>query len=76
MEAPHEGTTDMKDIAPIQSEPAYEEAITEARRLWGAAPNTEDGNRLDALLVLVDDYENKNYAIAPPEVTYLDEQNK
>jgi HTH-type transcriptional regulator / antitoxin HigA len=66
MEVPHGGTTDMKDIAPIQSEVAYEEAITEVRRLWGAALNTEDGNRLDFLLVLVDDYENKNHAIEPP----------
>jgi HTH-type transcriptional regulator/antitoxin HigA len=67
MEVPHEGTTDMKDIAPIQSEVAYEEAITAVRRLWGADPDTEAGNRLDALLILVADYENENYAIEPPD---------
>jgi hypothetical protein len=29
----YEGTTDMKDIAPIQDEAAYEEAITAVRHL-------------------------------------------
>jgi HTH-type transcriptional regulator/antitoxin HigA len=67
MEVPHEGSKDMKDIAPLQGEAAYEEAITAIRRLLGAAPDTEDGNRLDALLVLVDDYEDKNHIIEPPE---------
>jgi HTH-type transcriptional regulator/antitoxin HigA len=62
----------MQDIAPIQDEAAYEEAITAVRHLWGADPGTEDGNRLDVLLVLVDDYENRNYAIEPPEATQLD----
>lgn len=57
----------MKDIAPIQGETAYEEAITAVRHLRGADPNTEEGNRLDALLVLVDDYETKNHAIEPPD---------
>jgi HTH-type transcriptional regulator/antitoxin HigA len=39
---------------------------------YGADPGTEDGNRLNVLLVLVDDYENKNHAIEPPEATQLD----
>jgi antitoxin component HigA of HigAB toxin-antitoxin module len=29
----------MKDIAPIQDEAAYEEAIAAVRRLWGADPH-------------------------------------
>jgi antitoxin component HigA of HigAB toxin-antitoxin module len=38
---------------------------------YGADPGTEDGNRLNVLLVPVDDYENKNHAIEPPEPTQL-----
>jgi HTH-type transcriptional regulator / antitoxin HigA len=57
----------MKDIVPIRNEAAYEEAIDEVRRLWGAEPNTKEGNRLDVLMVLVDDYENKHHAIDPPD---------
>jgi len=57
----------MKDIVPIRDEAAYEEAIAEVRRLWGAQPDTREGNRLDVLLVLVDDYENRNHAIEPPD---------
>jgi HTH-type transcriptional regulator/antitoxin HigA len=57
----------MKAIVPIHDEAAYESAINEVRRLWGAEPNTEEGNRLDVLMVLVDDYENRNHAIEPPD---------
>jgi HTH-type transcriptional regulator / antitoxin HigA len=42
---------------PIRSEEHHREALAEIERLWGAAPDTEDGRRLDVLMVLVDDYE-------------------
>ena len=57
----------MKEIVPIRNEADHEAAIAEVRRLWGAEPGTSDGNRLDVLLVLVDDYENKNHPIEPPD---------
>lgn len=57
----------MKEMLPIRNESAYEAAVLDVRRLWGAEPDTVEGNRLDVLLVLVDDYENKNHAINPPE---------
>jgi HTH-type transcriptional regulator / antitoxin HigA len=57
----------MKDIVPIRDEATYDDAITEVRRLWGAKPDTDDGNRLDVLMVLVEDYENRNHAIEPPD---------
>jgi HTH-type transcriptional regulator / antitoxin HigA len=57
----------MKDIVPIRDEDAYDDAIAEVRRLWGAEPDTDDGNRLDVLMVLVEDYENRNHAIEPPD---------
>jgi HTH-type transcriptional regulator/antitoxin HigA len=52
---------------PIQNEAGYEAANAEVRRLWGAEPGTVDGNRLDLLLVLIHAYEDKHYAIEPPD---------
>jgi HTH-type transcriptional regulator/antitoxin HigA len=57
----------MKDIVPIRDEATYDDAIAEVRRLWGAEPDTDEGNRLDVLMVLVEDYENRNHAIEPPD---------
>ena len=57
----------MKDIVPIRNEADYEVSIAEVRRLWGAQAGTRDGDRLDVLMVLVDDYERKYHAIEPPD---------
>jgi HTH-type transcriptional regulator/antitoxin HigA len=46
---------------------AYTAALAEVRRLWGTEPGTEAGDRLDVLMVLVDDYENKHHPIGPPD---------
>ncbi len=35
--------------------------------MWGAKENTEEGNKLDILLVLVEDYERKHHPIDPPD---------
>jgi len=57
----------MKDILPIRDDAAYTAALAEVRRLWGTEPGTAAGDRLDVLMVLVDDYENKHHAIEPPD---------
>jgi HTH-type transcriptional regulator/antitoxin HigA len=57
----------MKEIAPIRNEADHKSAVAEIRRLWGAEPGTTKGNRLDVLMVLVDDYESKHHAIEPPD---------
>lgn len=54
-------------IHPIQNEADYDQALTDINRLWGAKPGTADGQRLDVLSVLVDDYESKHHPIAPPD---------
>lgn len=38
-------------------------ALAEIERLWNAAPGTEDGDMLDALIALTTAYEDKHYAI-------------
>src|SRR5271165_4178724 len=54
-------------IAVLHSEAEYEAAMQEVKRLWGAAEGTDDGDRLDVLLVLVNAYENEHHAIEPPD---------
>ncbi len=55
------------DIHPIKNEKDYEKALAEIERLWGADEGTKDGDKLDVLLVLVEDYENKHHQILPPD---------
>ena len=55
------------DIQPIKTEQDHECALAEVERLWGAEAGTADGDKLDVLLVLVEDYENKHCAIDPPD---------
>jgi HTH-type transcriptional regulator / antitoxin HigA len=57
----------MHDIAPIRDEASHQQALGEIRRLWGSAPGTSDGDRLDVLMVLADAYEAEHDAIEPPD---------
>ncbi len=57
----------MKDIVPIRNDTDHAMAVTEIRRLWGAASGTAAADRLDVLMVLVDDYESKHHAIDVPD---------
>src|SRR5260370_23693127 len=50
-----------KKIAPIRDEAAHRVALEEIERLWGAAPDTPNGDRLDILMALADDYERTNW---------------
>jgi len=57
----------MKDITPIRDEASHAAALAEVRRLWGAEPGTKTGDRLEVLMILVDDYEGKHHAIEVPD---------
>jgi HTH-type transcriptional regulator/antitoxin HigA len=52
------------NIRPIKSEADYNAALAEIDRLWGAEPNTDEGDKLDVLLTLVDAYEQEHYRMA------------
>lgn len=54
-------------IQPIRTEADYDQALANIERLWGARQGTPNGDRLDVLLVLVEDYESKHHPIAPPD---------
>lgn len=45
----------------IRGEEDHRRAIAEIGALWGAAENSDEGDRLDALLALVDSYETKRW---------------
>ena len=55
------------NILPIRTEADYDAALGEVERLWGLKAGTPDGDRLDVLLVLIDDYESKHHRIDPPD---------
>jgi HTH-type transcriptional regulator/antitoxin HigA len=55
------------EIQPVKTEADYEAALEEIDRLWGSPEGSEDGDRLDVFLVLVESYESKHHAIAPPD---------
>jgi HTH-type transcriptional regulator/antitoxin HigA len=49
------------DVQPIRTAADHSDALAEIDRLWGAADGTEDGDRLDVLLALVESYEERRW---------------
>lgn len=47
----------------IKTEQEYDAALVEMEGIWGAEPNTPEGDRLDILLLLVKNYEAKHYVL-------------
>lgn len=54
-------------LRPIKSEEDYRLALAEIERLFDAAPDTPEGDRLDVLSLLVAAYEEAHYPILPPD---------
>ena len=55
------------DVRPIRTEADHEAALEEVAGLWGAASGTPEGDRLDVLATLIDDYEARHYPMDPPD---------
>lgn len=55
------------NVHPIRTEADYDAALSEVEKLWGSKVGTRDGDHLDVLLVLIDDYESKHHPIDPPD---------
>ena len=55
------------DIKPIRTENDYKNALKEIDTLMSAEFGTEEGDRLDILVTLVEAYENKHYPIDLPD---------
>ena len=55
------------NIQPIRTEADYGAALAQIEQLWGAVECSAEGDRLDVLAVLVENYETKHYPVAPPD---------
>jgi HTH-type transcriptional regulator / antitoxin HigA len=51
------------EIRPIRSDEDHQAALKEIESYWGAPEGSEEGDRLDVLLALVDVYEDKRWPI-------------
>lgn len=54
-------------MKPIKRETAYQDALRRLEELWGAAPDTPEGDELEILMVLVEFYEKEHYPIPPSD---------
>jgi len=55
------------DIQPIKTEKDYDAALRLIEELWEAEEGTDESDRLDILITLVDAYEKINHPIYPPD---------
>lgn len=55
-------------IKPIKSEEDYDNALVEIDELWSSQPGTEEGDHLEVLVVLVQDYERMHHPVGPPDL--------
>lgn len=55
------------EIRPIKTEEDYLATLAEVERLFDAAPDTPEGDRLEVLTTLLEAYEQKHYVIPSPD---------
>jgi HTH-type transcriptional regulator / antitoxin HigA len=53
----------MMGVAPILTDDDHRRALAEIERLWGAAEGTPEGDKLDALVTLVEAYEEQRWPL-------------
>lgn len=61
----------MTKIRPIRSNDDLTAALARIAELWGADPDTPEGDELDVLSDLVEHYENRMYPVEPVEPVKL-----
>ena len=65
------GTIETTELNAIQSDADHSAAMAEAARLWDAEAGTAKSDRLDLLIPLIEAYEAKHHAMAPPDCDEL-----
>ena len=55
------------EIRPIRTKADYRAALKEAERLWDARPGTRDGDIIDVLTTLIEDYEARHHPVPAPD---------
>ncbi len=54
-------------IAPIRNEKDYQKALKRLEKIFDAKKGTEEGDELEILSILIDQYENENFPIGMPD---------
>ena len=54
------------NIRPVKTDQDYNNTLERIEALWGAEPETPEGNELDILITLVKAYEDENHPVPPP----------
>ena len=54
-------------IKPIKTRKDYEAALKKVEELFDSKPNTPGGDMLDVLVTLIEAYEQRHFAISPPD---------
>ena len=54
-------------LKPIRTEEDYELALKRLDKIFDAEPGTKQGDELEILALIIEDYEDKNYPIGPPD---------
>ncbi len=54
-------------LKPIKNKTQLKQALSRVDKLWGAKRNTEKGDELDVLMLLVEKYEEEHYPIPPSD---------
>ena len=55
------------ELKPIKTEMDYRAALKRLEEIFDAKPDTPESDELEVLGLMVDDYENKHYAIEAPD---------
>lgn len=51
----------------LRTETDYEQALAEAEALFQAEPGTPEGDRLEVIVLLIEDYERRHHPVPPPD---------
>ncbi|OAV74535.1 putative transcription regulator containing HTH domain protein [Bacteroidales bacterium Barb7] len=55
------------NIQPIVTEKDYEVSLERLKVIFGAKPGSAQGDELELLITLIDQYEQEHYPIGPPD---------
>jgi len=55
------------DISPIRNEKDYKKALERLEMIFDAKRGTKEGDELEILAILIDNYENENFPVGMPD---------
>lgn len=55
------------NVKPIKTKKEYQVALKTLEEIFDSPANSKEGDKAELLAILIEDYENKHYAIDPPD---------